>query len=74
MRYVALCDGVMAGGASLRMADGVAQLTGAELRQLRQRLARVLADPHGKQPVDLVLDLRRRLSYVKRFALVASFS
>jgi hypothetical protein len=31
-----------------------------ELRELRQRLARVLADPHGKQLVDLRLDLRRR--------------
>jgi hypothetical protein len=28
--------------------------------QLRQRLARVLADPHGQQLVDLPLDLRRR--------------
>jgi hypothetical protein len=28
--------------------------------QLRQRLARVLTDPHGQQPVDLFLDLRRR--------------
>ena len=32
----------------------------AELRQLRQRLARVLAHPHGQQLVDLLLDLRRR--------------
>jgi hypothetical protein len=31
-----------------------------ELRQLRQRLARVLTDPNGQQLVDLVLDLRRR--------------
>ena len=31
-----------------------------EPRQLRQRLARVLAHPHGKQPLDLLLDLRRR--------------
>ncbi len=29
MRYVALRDGVIAGGASLHMAEGVAQLTGA---------------------------------------------
>src|SRR6266487_1645126 len=29
MRYTALRDGVIAGGASLRLADGVAQLTGA---------------------------------------------
>jgi hypothetical protein len=31
-----------------------------EPRQLRQRLAGVLTDPHGQQPVDLLLDLRRR--------------
>src|SRR5919106_1584487 len=29
-------------------------------RQLRQRLAWVIADPPGKQPVDLFFDLRRR--------------
>jgi ribosomal protein S18 acetylase RimI-like enzyme len=29
MRYVALREGVIAGGASFRMAEGVAQLTGA---------------------------------------------
>jgi hypothetical protein len=29
-------------------------------RQLRQRLARVLTHPHGQQPLDLLLDLRRR--------------
>jgi ribosomal protein S18 acetylase RimI-like enzyme len=28
-RYIALRDGVIAGGASFRMADGIAQLTGA---------------------------------------------
>jgi hypothetical protein len=33
---------------------------GPQPRQLRQRLARVLTHPHGKQPVDLRLDLRRR--------------
>src|ERR671925_565948 len=33
---------------------------GTEPRELRQRLARVLADPHGEQPVDLFFDLRRR--------------
>src|SRR5215207_66541 len=33
---------------------------GTEPGQLRQRLARVLADHHSKQPVDLLLDLRRR--------------
>ena len=32
----------------------------AKPRQLRKRLARVLADPNGKQPVDLPLNLRRR--------------
>jgi hypothetical protein len=31
-----------------------------ELRELRQRLARVLADPDGEQLVDLRFDLRRR--------------
>ena len=31
-----------------------------ELGELRQRLPRVLADPHGEQLVDLLLDLRRR--------------
>jgi hypothetical protein len=34
--------------------------TGAELRQLRQRLSGVLANPDGKQLVDLFLYLRRR--------------
>ena len=33
---------------------------GTQPGQLRQRLARVLADPHGKQLVDLRFDLRRR--------------
>src|SRR4029453_3743571 len=33
---------------------------GAKLGELRQRLPRVLADPHGQQLVDLRLDLRRR--------------
>jgi hypothetical protein len=33
---------------------------GPEPGQLRQRLARVLTHPHGEQPVDLFLDLRRR--------------
>src|SRR5918994_844553 len=33
---------------------------GPEPRELRQRLARVLAHPHGQQPVDPNLDLRRR--------------
>jgi hypothetical protein len=33
---------------------------GAEPRELRQRLARVLTDPDSQQPVDLLLDLRRR--------------
>jgi hypothetical protein len=31
-----------------------------ELRQFRERLARVLADTYGNQPVELRLDLRRR--------------
>src|ERR671916_3217341 len=33
---------------------------GPEPCELRQRLARVIADPHGEQPVDLFFDLRRR--------------
>jgi hypothetical protein len=33
---------------------------GAQLRQLRQRLARVLTDPHSKQLIDLLFNLRRR--------------
>jgi hypothetical protein len=31
-----------------------------KLRELRQRLARVLTHPDSQQPVDLLLDLRRR--------------
>jgi hypothetical protein len=34
--------------------------SGAEPRQLGERLARVLADSDGEQLVDLALDLRRR--------------
>jgi hypothetical protein len=34
--------------------------SGAEPRQLRERLSGVLADPDGKQPIDLFLYLRRR--------------
>jgi ribosomal protein S18 acetylase RimI-like enzyme len=37
MRYVALRNGVMAGGAGLRMADGVAQLTGAATAPAHRR-------------------------------------
>ena len=37
MRYVALCDGVIAGGASFRMAEGVAQLTGAATAPAHRR-------------------------------------
>jgi GNAT superfamily N-acetyltransferase len=37
MRYVALRDGVMAGGAGVRMADGVAQLTGAATSPAHRR-------------------------------------
>jgi N-acetylglutamate synthase-like GNAT family acetyltransferase len=36
-RYVALHDGVMAGGAGLRMADGVAQLAGAATAPAHRR-------------------------------------
>jgi len=34
--------------------------SGTELGQLRQRLARILADPDGQQLTDLALYLRRR--------------
>lgn len=37
MRYVALRDGVLAGGAGLRMAEGVAQLTGAATAPAHRR-------------------------------------
>jgi ribosomal protein S18 acetylase RimI-like enzyme len=37
MRYVALRDGVIAGGASFRMAEGVAQLTGAATAPAHRR-------------------------------------
>jgi GNAT superfamily N-acetyltransferase len=37
MRYVALRDGVIAGGAGFRMADGVAQLTGAATAPAHRR-------------------------------------
>jgi GNAT superfamily N-acetyltransferase len=36
-RYIALRDGVIAGGASLRMADGIAQLTGAATAPAHRR-------------------------------------
>jgi hypothetical protein len=34
--------------------------SGAQLGRLRQRLARVLTDTHAKQPIELLLDPRRR--------------
>ncbi|HEU4948551.1 MAG TPA: GNAT family N-acetyltransferase [Kribbella sp.] len=37
MRYIALLDGVVAGGASIRMAEGVAQLTGAATAPAHRR-------------------------------------
>jgi GNAT superfamily N-acetyltransferase len=37
MRYVALCNGVIAGGASFRTADGLAQLTGAATAPAHRR-------------------------------------
>ena len=37
MRYVALRDGVVAGGASLHLADGVAQLAGAATAPVHRR-------------------------------------
>lgn len=36
-RYIALCDGVFAGGGSLRLADGVVQLTGAATAPAHRR-------------------------------------
>ncbi|MCQ9177689.1 GNAT family N-acetyltransferase [Streptomyces sp. IBSBF 2953] len=35
--YIALCDGIVAGGGSLRVADGVAQLTGAATAPAHRR-------------------------------------
>jgi GNAT superfamily N-acetyltransferase len=37
IRYIALCDGVVAGGARLRMAEGVAQLAGATTAPAHRR-------------------------------------
>ncbi|MCX5052021.1 GNAT family N-acetyltransferase [Streptomyces sp. NBC_00201] len=37
VHYIALCDGTVAGGGSLRMADGVAQLTGAATAPAHRR-------------------------------------
>ncbi|MFE7169395.1 GNAT family N-acetyltransferase [Streptomyces sp. NPDC057616] len=37
VHYIALCDGVVAGGGSLRMTDGVAQLTGAATAPAHRR-------------------------------------
>jgi hypothetical protein len=34
--------------------------SGAELREPRERLSRVLTNPHGEQLVDLIFNLRRR--------------
>jgi N-acetylglutamate synthase-like GNAT family acetyltransferase len=36
-RYIALCDGVVAGGATLHIAEGVAQLTGAATAPAHRR-------------------------------------
>jgi GNAT superfamily N-acetyltransferase len=36
-RYIALCDGVFAGGGSLRLSDGIAQLTGAATAPAHRR-------------------------------------
>src|SRR5438094_2433234 len=47
-------------GVELVLDSALDDQSGAELRQLRQRLSRVLADPDGKQLVDLCLYLRRR--------------
>ena len=37
MRYAALRDGVLAGGATMRLADGIAQLTGAATAPAHRR-------------------------------------
>jgi GNAT superfamily N-acetyltransferase len=37
LRYLALCDGAIAGGASLRMSEGIAQLTGAATAPAHRR-------------------------------------
>jgi GNAT superfamily N-acetyltransferase len=37
VRYIALCDGVVAGGAGLRIAEGVAQMTGAATAPAHRR-------------------------------------
>jgi hypothetical protein len=56
----ALIAGPAEPGVELVLDRALDDQSGAELRQLRQRLARVLADPDGEQLVDLGLYLRRR--------------
>jgi len=47
-------------GVELVLDSALDDQSGAELRQLRERLSGVLAGPDGKQLVDLCLYLRRR--------------
>jgi hypothetical protein len=51
---------LVAWGIELILHSALDDQPGAELRELRQRLPRVLANPHGEQLVDLVFYLRRR--------------
>src|SRR5918996_1944937 len=60
MRRPALIARAAKPGVELVLHSPLDDQPGPEPRQLRQRLARVLADPHGKQPIDLLLDPRRR--------------
>jgi hypothetical protein len=54
-----------------RSDTGPARQARPAARGRRQRLPRVLTHPHGKQPIDLSLNLRRRrVRYVSRPALV----
>jgi hypothetical protein len=56
----ALIAGPPEPGVELVLDHALNDQSGPELRQLRQRLARVLADSDGEQPIDLGLYLRRR--------------
>jgi hypothetical protein len=56
----ALVPGPAKPGVELVLNGALDDQPGAQPGQLRERLARVIADPHGQQPVDLSLDLRRR--------------
>jgi len=56
----ALVTGAPQPGVELVLNGTLDDQPGAQLRELRQRLPRILTDSHGKQPIDLLLDLRRR--------------